>query len=163
MRTHNTAQLNNAELVEAYAAGPAELRTVVEDLTDGGLRARPVAGLWSTLEVVCHIADFEIVFADRLKRALAEENPTIFAGNPDEFAAGLKYEQRSIENELAVIDVIRRHITEILRQLKPADFRRTARHSEAGELTFAQLLAHVTNHIPHHIEKIREKRVLLGK
>jgi hypothetical protein len=36
------------------------------------LLARPIPRKWSTLEVVCHLADFEIVYADRIKRVIAE-------------------------------------------------------------------------------------------
>jgi hypothetical protein len=45
------------------------------------LIARPIPGKWSTLEVVCHLADFEIVFADRIKRVIAENEPALFGGN----------------------------------------------------------------------------------
>ena len=52
------------------------------------LVARPIPGKWSTLEVICHLADFEIVYTDRIKRVIAENEPTMFAGDPDQFAAG---------------------------------------------------------------------------
>src|SRR5438874_3846804 len=45
--------------MEEYLAGPAALRTVVQDMTHEQLIARPVAGKWSTLEVVCHLVDSE--------------------------------------------------------------------------------------------------------
>ena len=76
--------------------------------------ARPFAGKWSTLEVVCHLADFEIVFADRIKRVIAENNPTMFGGNPDEFAARLAYHQRDAEEELVLIEHIRKQVARIL-------------------------------------------------
>ena len=45
----------------------------------------------SIRQVVCHVTDFEIVSADRVKRVLAEDNPTMFGGDPDAFAAALAY------------------------------------------------------------------------
>ncbi len=36
------------------------------------LDAHPVPGKWSICEVVCHIADYEPVYADRMKRVIAE-------------------------------------------------------------------------------------------
>ena len=111
--------------------------------------------------VVCHLADFEIVYADRLKRVIAEEGPTMFGGDPDVFAAGLAYEHRPIGNELDLIAAVRHQMASILRQLKPSDFQRTGNHSEAGTLTLGMLLQSISSHIPHHVQFIAEKRKAL--
>ena len=151
-----------AELVAAYAAGPAELTAAAAGLSGDQLRARPVAGKWSTHEVVCHIADFEPVYLDRIKRVIAEHEPTMFSGDPDLFAAKLHYKARETAAELAFITGCRRHLTSILLQLSDADFVRLGRHSEAGPLTLEKLLRNVTGHIPHHVKFILEKRTALG-
>jgi hypothetical protein len=51
--------LTVADLISAYEEGVEELRVAVAGMTVEQLRSRPVAGKWSTLEVVCHIADCE--------------------------------------------------------------------------------------------------------
>ena len=56
--------LTVADLISAYERGVEELRLAVAGMTVEQLRSRPVAGKWSTLEVVCHIADCEQFFAD---------------------------------------------------------------------------------------------------
>ena len=94
--------------------------------------ARPIPGKWSTLEVICHIADFEIVYADRIKRIIAENEPTLFGGDPTEFAARLAYHQRNPEEELLLIALIRQQVARILRTLKPEDFQRRGIHSTVG-------------------------------
>jgi hypothetical protein len=45
-----------ADLISAYERGIEELRLAVAGMTGEQLRSRPVAGKWSTLEVICHIA-----------------------------------------------------------------------------------------------------------
>ena len=47
------------ELADQYLAGAAQLRAAVAGMTREQLVARPVAGKWSTLEVVCHVSDFD--------------------------------------------------------------------------------------------------------
>ena len=69
--------LSNDDLISAYDAGPQKLRDAVAGLSAEQLRARPVEGRWSTLEVVCHLADCEQFFADRLKRTIATERPLL--------------------------------------------------------------------------------------
>src|SRR5437667_6558465 len=99
-----------AALVENYLAGPKTLRQAVAGMTREQVVARPVPGKWSTLEVVCHLADFEPVYADRMKRVIAEDEPLLQAGDPDVFAARLAYAARDLEEELNLIDVTRRQM-----------------------------------------------------
>lgn len=151
-----------SQLITAYAAGPAELTAAAAGLSAEQLRSRPVAGKWSTHEVICHIADFEPVYLDRIKRVIAENEPTLFSGDPDLFSARLHYDARDTATELAFITACRRHLTAILQQLSDADFQRLGQHSEAGPLSLEKLLRNVTGHIPHHVKFIAEKRQALG-
>src|SRR3954470_5636276 len=119
------------ELIDEYLAGPDVLVHAVAGLTADQLNARPVAGKWSTRQVVCHVADFEPIYADRMKRVIAEACPTFFGGDPDVFAAGLAYEHRPVDTELQVIAAVRRQMATILKDLSAADFQRIGNHSEA--------------------------------
>jgi uncharacterized damage-inducible protein DinB len=148
--------------IDAYLAGPLLLRQAVAGMTQEQLVARPIPGKWSTLEVVCHVADFEIVYADRIKRIIAENEPTMFNGDPDQFAERLAYHERDAEEELRLIAAIRRHVARILRTLKPEDFQRRGIHSESGPMTLEALVQHITEHIPHHLPFIEEKRKALN-
>lgn len=149
-------------LVEQYAAGPAALREAVRGMSAEQLGAQPVAGKWSTLQVVCHLADFEIVGADRIKRVIAEDRPTLPDGDENLFATRLGYERRDVEEELRVIESIRAQVTRILRGLKDEDFGRIGNHTAAGPLTLQQLVERKVNHIPHHVRFIAEKRKAMG-
>ena len=148
-------------LAAEHLAGPQQLRNAIAGMTDEQIDVAPISGKWSTRQVICHIADFEPVYADRMKRALAEDEPTIFGGDPDAFAARLAYDQREIEEELQMIESVRKHMARILRTLTADDFQRKVNHSEAGLLTLEQLLTNITNHVPHHIKFIEEKRAAL--
>ena len=147
--------------IDDYLAGPAQLRQAVAGMTQEQLVARPVPGKWSTLEVICHLADFEIVCADRIKRVIAENEPTLFGGDEKLFATRLAYHQRNAEEELLLIALLRQQVAHILRTLKPEDFQRRGIHSEAGPLTLAALVERMTGHIPHHLQFIVEKRKFL--
>jgi uncharacterized damage-inducible protein DinB len=148
--------------IREYLAGPDLVRRAVAGMTKEQLLARPVPGRWSTMEVVCHLADFEPIFADRIKRAIAEDRPTILAANHDLFVQRLAYHERDLEEELNIIEWTRRQLARILRTLKPEDFQRVAVHNQAGPRTVEQLLQTAINHIPHHVKFIEEKRRALG-
>jgi hypothetical protein len=154
--------MNIPALLEQYRAGPAQLRKAVAGMSREQLMAHPVAGKWSTLEVVCHLADFEPIYADRMKRVIAEENPLLPAGDPDQFQAALAYGSRDLAEELTLIETVRSQMARILKTLPEAAFARTGKHSIDGALSLAVYLERITEHIPHHVPFIEEKRKALG-
>ena len=145
-------------IIDDYVSGPQLLRQAVAGMTREQLVARPVPGKWSTLEVICHLADFEIVHADRIKRVIAENEPTLLGGDEKIFAARLAYHRRNAEEELLVIETIRKQVARILRTLKPEDFQRRGIHSEFGPMTLDACVRQCVNGIPHHVRFIEEKR-----
>ncbi len=139
-------------LIDEYLAGPKLLRQAVAGMTDEQLDARPVAGKWSTRQVVCHIADFEPIYADRMKRVIAERHPTFFGGDPDTFAAALAYDKRAVAEELELVAAVRSQWARFCALLSEADFQRTGNHSDDGTLTLETLLTRITKHVPHHMQ-----------
>lgn len=150
------------ELLSRYVAGPQRLHAAVAGMTAEQVRARPIAGRWSTLEVVAHIADFEIIGVDRLMAVLAEDNPAMPGRDEQKFAVRLNYHDRNLDEQLELIELCRRHAAAHLRKLKEQDWRRTGIHSEVGPLTLLQLLERVTGHIEHHLPFIDAKRRALA-
>ena len=147
-----------AALIDAYAAGPEELRRSIAGMSAEQMDAAPVPGKWSTRQVICHIADFEPVYMERMMRVIAEEQPPLRSGDPDVFAAALAYDAREIEEELQLIAAVRQHTARIMRALPESVFDRTGIHSTDGAVSLRTLLERITRHIPHHVRTIEEKR-----
>jgi uncharacterized damage-inducible protein DinB len=150
------------ELADAYFAGVGQLRDAVQGMTPEQLAAKPIPGKMSTLEVVAHIADFEPILADRIQRLIALDNPTVMAADENEFLKHLFYDDRNADEELAVIEAIRRKTARLIRKLSPEQLKRTGTHSEKGPVTLERIIQMATNHIPHHLPFIAEKRTALG-
>ena len=154
--------MNDDTLIEQYLAGPGLLRRAVAGMTREQLLARPIPGRWSTQEVVCHLADYEPIYADRMKRVIALKEPELLQGDPGLFAARLAYTHRDMEEELALIEWTRKQMARILRALTPEDFQRKGGHSRDGVLTLEVLLQRITAHIPHHVRFIEDKKRALS-
>ena len=150
--------MNHDAVMEEYLAGLGLLRRAVAGMTRDQLLARPIPGKWSTQGVVCHVADYEPIYADRMKRVIALKEPELLKGDPGLFAARLAYDRRDVEEELALVEITRKQMARILRALKPGDFQRQGGHSRDGALTLEVLLQRITAHIPHHVPFIEEKR-----
>jgi DinB family protein len=152
-----------AELADQYLAGARALREAVKGMTREQLMARPVPGKWSTLEVVCHIADFEPVLADRMKRIIAlQDVPLYLAADENQYAKAFNYHDRDVEEQLALVDAIRKDMARTIRALKPEQLQLTGCHNKKGIQTLEQVIKTATNHIPHHLAFVAEKRKALG-
>jgi GNAT superfamily N-acetyltransferase len=154
--------LGPPQLVAGYEAGPQLLRGAVAGMSGAQLRLRPVAGKWSTLEVVCHVCDSEQFFADRIKRALALSRPLLVAADPQPYPEAVRYHDRDLEEELALVEHARRQVGRILKFVPAEAWGRTAVHTEGGLVTLRQLVLHPTRHLKHHVAFVHEKRRALG-
>ncbi len=151
------------ELIGQYLAGTDSLRQAVAGMTREQLLAKPIADKWSTLEVVAHIADFEPILADRMKRILALERPLLLVADENLFVHRLAYDERDLDEELDLIAATRKQMARILNNVKPSDaINRAGVHSLKGLVTLEAVLSSAVNHIPHHLPFIEAKRKALG-
>src|SRR5262249_25593662 len=127
-------------------------------LTREQLVSRPVAGKWSTLEVVCHVCDSEQLFSDRIKRTLALDRPLLVAADPEGYPEAVRYHDRDLEEELALVELTRRETARILKLVPSEAWQRTGVHTEGGLVSLRQLVLHATRHLKHHLRFIQEKR-----
>src|SRR5262249_25745516 len=118
------------QMIDEYLAGVQTLRKAVAGLSREQLLARPVPGKWSTMEVVCHLSDFEPILAERMKRVITHDQPTLLSADENLFAAKLAYHERDLEEELALIELTRKQLARILRKLPPEALTRVGIHNE---------------------------------
>jgi uncharacterized damage-inducible protein DinB len=149
-------------LVSAYESGPRRLHDALAGMTHEQLRARPVEGRWSTLEVVCHLADCEQFFADRMKRTIATDRPLLLGAEGSRYPGPLHYHDRDVAEEVELVTLTRRQMARILRLLDDGAWSRTAVHSETGLVTLRQLVLHAVRHLDHHLGFVAEKRKSFG-
>jgi len=149
-------------VIDAYLAGPRELRAAVAGLGREQLLSRPVPGKWSVLEVVCHLADTDANIAHRIKRILSEDRPVFDRVQPDLMQAALAYHERDIEEELTLFDLGRRQIARILAASPAAAWERTGVVGDRGDRSVAQIVDGAVQHLVHHLAFVAEKRRALG-
>lgn len=153
--------MRESELIDAYLRGIDSLNPTVDGLTAEQLKAYPVAGTWSILEVICHIADTEALFAERMKRVLSEDRPALLFADPDRQAEALAYQARNVDEEASLIALIRRQMTRILRAQPVESWQRIGVHNREGAKTLEQLVRKAVDHLEHHLGFIRAKRQAL--
>ncbi|QEL16687.1 DinB family protein [Limnoglobus roseus] len=150
------------ELIDAYLAGAGAVQQAITGLAPEQLKAYPVAGTWSIQEIVCHLADSEALFAERMKRVLSEDRPPLLFADPSRHAETLAYQSRDAADDAELIGMIRQQMARILRTQPPEAWARTGVHNKVGEQTLEQLVRKAVDHLEHHLKFVRAKRHALG-
>lgn len=155
--------LSTADIISAYEQGIEAYRASVAGMSREQVLARPIAGKWSTQEVVSHVADTEIYFTDRIERTIALERPLLMDVDERPYPQRLHYQEFDLEEQLNLFAALRRHIVRILELQPPETWKRTAIHSGTGLVNLRQLVLQATRHARHHLPFIAEKRAALAK
>ena len=150
------------DLIDRYARGAELLVYATQGLTRDQETARPGPGAWSILELAVHMADSDLVGADRMKRVIAEENPTLLAYDQDAWVARLHYHDMPMEEAVNLFVANRRWMARILRHLGDKEFPRAGNHTERGRETLAELVVDYANHLDYHLKFLYAKRGNLG-
>jgi hypothetical protein len=153
----------DAKIIEEFEKGGDDLRMAVRGLEPEDLLSFPVPGTWSIQQIVIHLLDSELVHADRIKRIIAEDKPSLLAFDENRWVKNLFYEDQSVDDAVTIVELNRRNLARVLKKLPSDAFKRTGIHSERGPLTLEDLVTTAVSHLKHHIKFIVSKREKMGK
>jgi hypothetical protein len=141
-------------LIAAYEAGPERVAQAVIGLPDDVLNRTPGPDAWSVHEIVVHLGDAEIVGADRIRRALADEDARLVAFDESTWGDRLHYATRDVALALDLFRALRRANADLLRRLSPEEWDRTGTHTERGRMTVRDIVRGYVDHVEYHIRQI---------
>ncbi len=144
------------EIVEALERAPRIIIPLVRQADPAILKRRPPSGKWSIHEHACHLAAVHPLFFQCLERMLAEENPAITSYDPGRDDPEDALLQVDLEEALQRFERDRSRLVERLRQLKPAEWARTAQHDEYNSYSVFTMFRHVALHDFFHAYRIEE-------
>ncbi len=147
-----------ADLLERFRRGPEVMAVVLTGLGLEEQDYRTEPGRWTIREIVAHVADSEIVGAQRFRRIIAEENPVIMAYDQEAWARNLDYSRRKPAASLETFRRTRAENYELLKDLPAGTFERAGNHSERGRMTLADALRIYARHAEEHARQIQALR-----
>ena len=112
----------------------------------------PAPGKWSPAEIVCHLADCELVFAFRLRQTLAEDAPTVQPFDQEKWAAA--YPGISAKEALAAFSAFRSWNLRLIIAALPAASDRPVTHPERGTMTFLTMVETMAGHDLNHLAQL---------
>lgn len=137
------------------------LGAVVKDV-DQSLATGPRDGAdgWTTLEVLCHLRDFEQIWQTRANLILSEDRPDLPKFDVEGLVIERAYAQQEFTSVWAERTRLRQESLAMLDGLTEEQWSRTGNHPRYGEMSISDLARQLTTHDVDHIEQI--VRILAG-
>ena len=157
------AALSVGELIARYRQGLQQFDSRILEMSDEQLDQAflPDAGVgqWPVRVLVGHLADAELAFSHRMRRAVSEANPLLAQWDENAFIDAGLYAggQYPLGGFLAVIHTLRRWTAEWLGTLAAEQLRLQAMHPERGPLSVRDMLVSTTWHLEHHARYLNAK------
>jgi uncharacterized damage-inducible protein DinB len=124
-------------------------------------------GRWSVRMLLGHMADAEVAYVHRMRRAIAEERPVLAVWDENAFIdSGLYQIPREVQQGdpasliggfVAVLHTMRMWSFQWLSGLTPDQFERVALHPERGEQRVRDILSYSIWHVEHHSRFLQMK------
>lgn len=144
--------LGGSDPLEVIRDTPGRCALAIQGLTSEALNRIPAPGKWSVRDILCHLADCEVVFAFRLRQALAEDRHVIQPFDQDRWAA--TYAHYEANAALAVFSSVRLWNLALIAGLGPDSFGKTLNHPERGDMTFQTVVETMAGHDLNHLRQI---------
>ncbi len=144
------------EKLELYGRGYEMLMEVLKDIPKEMWKFKPEPKEWSVHEIIIHLADSETIAAFRMRKMVVEPGGFLMPYDQDKWASDLNYHEQSVEDSLEVLRLARKTAYDLLKRLPDEVFSHSLVNPETkAEFTFERFLNIYPNHIPAHIEQIK--------
>jgi uncharacterized damage-inducible protein DinB len=144
----------NPYIRSALGFSPTIIERLVAKLPSGAFDARPDPDRFTVREAICHLADWEPFFLERLIGAVTIDNFRIVPYDEGQLAIDNDYANQDIERTLKRFRIGRSTYIAYVETLSLEDLDRPAYHPERGHLTAGDLIDMVVGHDVYHIEQI---------
>jgi hypothetical protein len=145
-------QLGDRDPLKVVATTARHLEQLSVALGPVRMHESPAPGKWSPLEILCHLADCELVFAYRIRQALAQDHHVVQPFDQDLWARN--YAAYDAEAAMMTFSCVRKWNLMLLRGLPADAMTRQLTHPERGEMTFRVLIETMAGHDLNHLAQL---------
>jgi len=146
--------LDGRPLTDILGSTPTQISGFLKVMGPEKAAVPPAPGKWSAAEILCHLADCELVFGFRLRQTLAEDAPTIQPFDQEKWAA--MYSGIPASQALEAFTALRRWNLLLICAALPAAANRPVMHPERGTMTFQTLVEIMAGHDLNHLGQLQK-------
>jgi DinB superfamily len=145
-------QLGNRDPLKVVATTARHLEQISVALGPTRIEESPAPGKWSPHEILCHLADCELVFSYRIRQALAQDRHVIQPFDQELWAAN--YAGYDAQAAMMTFSCVRQWNLMLLRSVSPDSISKPILHPERGEMTFRELIETIAGHDLNHLTQL---------
>ena len=139
----------------------SRLLLTLHGIPEPDLRRPERQGAWSIFEVICHLADHELLTLLRVRMILAGEGADLPPLQQREWVES-GHRGESVASVLETFWFTRRSILALVERLTPADLARRGNHPNHGPSSIADLISRAERHQEKHLGQIERIKTTLG-
>jgi hypothetical protein len=139
----------------------SRLLLAIHGIAEADLRRPEAEGKWSIADVIAHLGDLEMIYAVRMRTALAVDEPDVPSLKQNEWVANV-HRREPVAELLEQFWFHRRMNLALQSRLSDAELARRGRHPDYGSITIAQMFERIANHDEKHFRQIERIKQTLG-
>jgi uncharacterized damage-inducible protein DinB len=141
---------------------PRNLRSAVAPLSDEQLETPYRPGGWTVRQLVHHVADSHMNAYSRVRLALTEDWPTIYAYQENRWAELEDARAEAVSTSLDLLDVLHVRWVRLFSSLDEQDWKRGFTHPENGRQSVEQAVILYDWHGRHHTAHVTQLSERMG-
>ena len=124
--------LDSRSPLEMISAAPEKISQIISGLSPAAMTRSPAEGKWSIAQILCHLADSEIVFAMRFRQALSM--PHHVCQPYDQEAWAIPYPSLDYHQAQQTFAALRKWNVGLLQLMTPEQLAKPFTHPERGTM-----------------------------
>lgn len=148
---------NLKEILDTYSRAAGRIEFALDRLSESKVKWKPNPKKWSIREILCHLADSEIVFVARMQVIIASDAktpPVLAAYDQDTLAERHSYNALDEQTAFQTFKYLRRYFSLQLKALPETAFEKFGMHEVRGKQTLRDILEYAVSHGETHLRQI---------
>lgn len=145
-------------LLGALEAAPEVFDSLLQNLSGDEADFRPDPARFSLREVMAHLADWDVIFLERLTRTRDENEPSLPDVDEGQLVLEHDYAHADVKEQLRLFGERRAQLVAFARELPLEAWQRVCRHERAGRLTLEGLATLIPLHDAYHLRQVTQWR-----
>jgi hypothetical protein len=150
--TRILGKLNGKDPIEILESSSSRLEALVSQLQNQQTQNET----WNAVEILTHLAESEIVYGYRMRKALNASGTPIEATDQNVWVKNATYLQKNPQLALTLFQILRKANISFLKSLTPQQMENFGIHSERGKESIAQMARMIAGHDINHLQQLEK-------
>jgi hypothetical protein len=143
-------------ITQSLRVTPESIRQILQNCAAESLASRPPSGEFAVVEVICHLRDLEREgYADRIKKLLAEEQPSLPDIDGGRLAIERDYLRQNPSTALHDFATAREDTIQAIGKLTAEQWERAGTQEGVGAVTVKRVVEMMLEHDEGHLQELR--------